>query len=151
MRIDAFETSHVEAELAWVRTSSMVRVDTAIATEIVLSHVLAKLIRFQCRLSPYHLQIGRRNSRNDYASSFTERTVATVRIWDAIRQMDLEDDRAAMAACSMIDKDRSFPNLLQHVSLPVWDKDWREVSGTSHFIPKTQSRSMQWFPAISLL
>src|ERR1700704_3127160 len=82
--IDALQATYVETVLLRVRTALMVRVDPAVATEIVLRSHGIELIDLQ-NLPTFDNSYGRQGNGSDYCTlSSADRTVAPSRINDTV-------------------------------------------------------------------
>ena len=96
-QIHAFQTTHVISVFTWVRASLMMGVDAAVGAEEVFGDVRVELVGFQCVLALDDRDARKHDRRDDCTLSPADGTVAPTRVDDAVRQIELEHDRAAMA------------------------------------------------------
>jgi len=115
-RIDTLQAAHVEAVLPWIRTTLVVRVDAARAAEEVLRGVGVELVKLELVRTFHDVQTGERYRRDHRSLPTTDGTVAAARIDDALRQLKLELDGAAVAGRAVAGLDGNAANFLDHLS-----------------------------------
>jgi len=101
-RIDAFQAGHVVAELAWIRASPVMGVDAADAAEPVLGHMGVELVQPQLLAAAHHLQAILCNGGGNGTAPSTHRTIAAARLDNAVRQVQPQLHRTAMAGSGVV-------------------------------------------------
>lgn len=75
-----------------------------------------ELVELQCILAFDDLDAGERN-RGDYRSlSSADRTIASPRVNDAVRQVEFQHNGSAVARCQMLRFNNRLSNLLNHAN-----------------------------------
>ena len=114
--IDAFQATHVVAVLIWKRTPLVMRVDTAVAAEIVLGDTRVELIELQAVNTLQDTDARQRHRSHDGALSPANGTIASARIDDAIRKIQFQHHSATVAAELVPGPDRHASKVLDHSS-----------------------------------
>jgi len=117
-RVDAFQTANVIAVLVRERAPAMVGVDAAHATEVVLRHMGVELVQPKMLLALNDEDGIQRDRCHHRALAPTDRAVASPGVHDAVRQIQFQHHRAAMAGQPMLGLDGDIADLMNaHVNL----------------------------------
>ncbi|KAG1253512.1 hypothetical protein G6F65_017435 [Rhizopus arrhizus] len=106
-RVDALQAGHVVAVLLGIGTTSVVGVDAAHTAEVMLGHMGVELVQPQVVLPAHHLQSRTGHAGGDGATAPAHRAVAAAWVDDAVRQIQQQFDRAAVAGCAVPGLDRN--------------------------------------------
>ncbi|KAG1253118.1 hypothetical protein G6F68_011480 [Rhizopus microsporus] len=99
-RVDALQAGHVVAVLLGIGTTSVVGVDAAHTAEVMIGHMGVELVQPQVVLPAHHLQSRTGHAGGDGATAPAHRAVAAAWVDDAVRQIQQQFDRAAVAGCA---------------------------------------------------
>ena len=92
------------------------RVYATVRAKVVSRGHGVELIELQCVFSGHNPKVGERDRGNDSAFPSANGAVASTRIDDAIRQMQLQDNSAALAAGTVSSANRRWADFLDHVA-----------------------------------
>lgn len=108
--IDTFKAADVVGENAWIGATLMVGIYAADFAEIVFGHMCIELIQGKQLFTLKDAQTGDRNRRANCATTTADRTIATPRVFDSVRQAQLNNNPATMANCSVDRTDLNVPD-----------------------------------------